>query len=145
MHVLVATEDSQLLGGVTYELYPQSRCGFVTYLVVAPGARANGLGRRLFETAAAELYAAGARAVFAEVNDPRVHGDPARPRLARFERWGARVLDVPYVQPSLGEGLPRDEGLCLIVLPPVPEVTSELVASFVRELYQLTEGALPPE
>lgn len=145
MHVLVATQGDQLLGGVTYELYPRSRCGFVTYLVVAPQGRAHGLGRTLFDTASAELYAAGARAVFAEVNDPRVHGDAARPRLARFERWGARVLDVPYVQPSLGEGLPRDEGLCLIVLPPVPEVTRELVASFVRELYELTEGALPTE
>ncbi len=145
MHVLVATEGDQLLGGVTYELYPRSQCGFVTYLVVAPDARAHGLGRQLFETAAAQLYAAGARAVLAEVNDPRVHGEAARPRLARFERWGARVLDVPYVQPSLGEGLPRDEGLCLIVLPPVPEIPTAVVESFIRELYELTEGALPTE
>ena len=139
----LAVEDDAIVGGITYELYPHSRCGLVTYMVVAPDARARGLGRQLFEAAAAALYDAGARAVFGEVNDPGVHGDAARARLDRFVRWGAQVLDVRYVQPSLGEGLARDEGLCLIVLPPVPGLTDEVVHDFVAELYLATEGGKP--
>jgi GNAT superfamily N-acetyltransferase len=143
MHVRLALEGDDVRAGITYELYPRSQCGLVTYMVVAPEVRAQGLGRSLFEGAAAALYGAGARAVFGEVNDPRVHGDVARPRLERFVRWGARVLDVAYVQPSLGPGLARDTGLVLIVLPPAPPVGEDVVRAFVEELYEATEGGKP--
>lgn len=148
MFVRLALAADAIVGGVTYELYPRSRCGLVTYVVVAPDARAGGLGRMLFDGASAALYAAGARAVLAEVNDPRAHGEAARPRLERFVRWGARVAAVPYVQPALGAGLERDRGLCLLVLPPVPEVAGETVRAFIAELYAATEGAredAPPD
>lgn len=128
-----------ILGGITYELYPQSRCGLVTYMVVAPHVRERGLGRALLDGAAQQLYALGARAVFGEVNDPRVHGEAARPRLERFLRWGASVVEVPYVQPSLGAGLARDAGLRLILLPPLRAIDDEIVHAFMRELYLATE------
>jgi hypothetical protein len=102
-------------------------------MVVAPHARGRGLGRQLFEHAANELYARGARAVFGEVNRD------APERIARFVRWGARVLDYAYVQPALGPGLTRDAGLCLIVLPPAPPVDDRVVRAFVDELYRVTE------
>lgn len=141
MAVRVALDDAEnIVGGIASELYPNSRCGLVTYMVVAPHARERGLGRRLLDEAARSLYDADAVAVLGEVNDPRVHGESARPRLERFLRWGARQLDVAYVQPSLGEGLPRDHGLCLIVFPPVPNVTSEQISGFIDELYRATEG-----
>lgn len=141
MQVHLALIDQGIVGGITYELYPRSQCGLVTYMVVAPDARARGLGRRLLGDATRALYAGGARAVFGEVNDPRMHGEAARPRLDRFLRWGAQRVDVPYVQPSLGDGLPRDHGLCLIVLPPVPAVVeAATVHAFIDELYVATEG-----
>jgi GNAT superfamily N-acetyltransferase len=121
-------DGDDIIAGITYELYPQSRCGLVTYMVVAPHARGRGLGRQLFEHAANELYARGARAVFGEVNRD------APERIARFVRWGARVLDYAYVQPALGPGLTRDAGLCLIVLPPAPPVDDRVVRAFVDEL-----------
>jgi GNAT superfamily N-acetyltransferase len=142
-HGLLALDGGSIAGGVTYELYPASRCGFVTYLVVAPAWRQQGLGRRLFESAAKALYEAGALVALGEANDPRIHGDSARPRLARFERWGARVLDVRYVQPSLGEGLARDRGLCLIAHPPVPRIAGATVRAFIEEIYSVTEGGAP--
>jgi hypothetical protein len=136
---LVVDDDGDVAAGITYELYPRSRCGLVTYMVVASRARERGLGRRLLDGAARQLYDLGAHAVLGEVNDPRVHGDAARPRLERFLRWGAARVDVPYVQPSLGAGLERDAGLCLIVLPPVPAVDDAVIRAFIDELYAATE------
>lgn len=112
-------------------------------MVVAPAVRERGLGRRLLDEAVRALYRDGACAVFGEVNDPRVHGDAAWPRLLRFERWGARVVDVRYVQPALGDGLVRDGGLRLIALPgemPLPEsIPGDVVRGFIRELHEVTE------
>lgn len=142
MRVRLALDGDDLLGGIAFEHYPRSSVGLVTYMVVAPGARERGLGRRLLDGAARDLYGDGARLVVGEVNDPRVHGESARPRLERFLRWGAQRIDVDYVQPSLGTGLARDEGLCLIALPPVPPVISMSdVHAFIVELYEVTEGA----
>ena len=126
-------EGDDIIAGITYEAYPKSRCGLVTYMVVSPHARGRGLGRQLFEYAANDLYARAARAVFGEVNRN------APERIVRFERWGARVLDYAYVQPALGPGLTRDAGLCLIVLPPAPSVDDSVVRTFVDELYSVTE------
>lgn len=147
MHVRVVLDGDDIAAGSTYELYPQSRCGFRTYMVVAPHAQRRGLGRRLFTEATTSLYARGASIVLSEVDDPRVHGDAARPRLARFERWGARVLDVTYVQPSLGAGLPRDRSLCLLAAPRpdghVPALSATTLRAWLRELYAVTEGGEP--
>jgi GNAT superfamily N-acetyltransferase len=122
-------ERDEILGGITYELYPKSQAGLVTYMVVAPAARNRGLGRQLFEGAARALYDQGARAVFGEVNRD------APERLARFVRWGARPVDVEYVQPALGPGLQPDHGLQLIVLPPIPEQVDP--TAFVAELHEV--------
>lgn len=134
--VRLAIEGEEVVGGIHVELYPRSQVGLVTYMVVAPAARERGLGRALLEGAVRDLYARGARVVLGEVNDPRVHGEAAAPRLERFLRWGARRIDVPYVQPALGEGLARDEGLCLIALPPVlREISHEDVRAFIDEIH----------
>jgi GNAT superfamily N-acetyltransferase len=142
MHVRLVVEDGAILGGITYELYPASGCGLVTYMVVVPQARGRGLGRRLLLDAADELNRRGARAVFGEVNDPRLDG--AWQRLQRFQRWGCRVVDARYVQPALGPGLARDRGLVLITLPPVHDaIDGELVRAFVAELHAVTERCEP--
>ncbi|MDX2091585.1 MAG: GNAT family N-acetyltransferase [Kofleriaceae bacterium] len=143
--VRVALDASgRVIGGIAFEHYPASGCGLLTYLVVAPPARALGIGRALLEDAVHALHGAGASLVLGEVNDPRVHGPSAWPRLARFQRWGARVLGVRYVQPALGEGLARDRGLLLIAFPPLPSRISGMqVRAFVEELYGVTEGGAP--
>jgi GNAT superfamily N-acetyltransferase len=122
-------DGDEIIAGITYEAYPKSRCGLVTYMVVAPNARERGLGRKLFTYAANDLYARGARAVFGEVNRD------APERIARFVRWGAKMLDYAYVQPALGDGLDEDHGLCLMVLPPIPDHIDP--APFVAELREV--------
>ena len=154
--VRLALDGERIAGGITYELYPASRCGFATYGVVASDQRRRGLGQQLLEAAVAELYAAGARVVFGEVDDPRrrraPHEEPAEAawvRLERYQRWGWRVVGPParYVQPSLGPGLSRDRDLVLVVrpaaAPPPAELDGAIVRAFVEELYAVTEGGPP--
>ncbi len=144
----------EIMGGIAFERYPRSGCGLVTYMVIAPVARRRGLGRRLQRAAAATLFAAGAPAVFGEVNDPRRAGegvdeplDVMWRRLERNQAWGARVVAVRYVQPALAPGLARDGGLCLIALAdatPLPAtMAGTVVRNFIDELYAITEGAAP--
>lgn len=143
LRVRLAIDDGEIVGGICFERYPRSGVGLVTYLVVAPAARGRGLGEQLLRDAVTAL---AAPLVLGEVNDPRVHG-AGEERLARFERWGARVLDVRYIQPALGPGLVRDRGLVLIAFAPLPDaVDGALVRAFVEELYAATEGgAIDPE
>ena len=142
--IVVACDGDAIAGGIAYELYPASRCGLVTYMVVAPAYRRGGLGKRLQGDAVAELRARGAGAVFGEIDDPRTRGEHARLRLARNQRWGARVVDTRYIQPALGPGLARDRDLILIALAPDGEtLPGATVDAFIRELYACTEGGPP--
>jgi len=132
-------------GGVVFERYPRSRCGFVTYLVVSPASRRGGLGTELLRHACAALRARGVALIVAEVHDPDQADDRevARRRVAFFEARHARVLDVAYVQPDLGAGLGRDHALRLLALfdgAPPPFVDGEVVRAFVAELYDAVEG-----
>jgi len=151
-HLRVAFDGDELVGGVAYEMYPRSRCGFVTYMVVAPAMRGRGLGEQLQRDAARALYADGARAVFSEHNDPRVphayeSADVAWQRIRRSARWGNRIVDVRYIQPALGPGLERDRGLCLMIKPgeaPLPAaIPGEVVRDFIAELFDVTERTEP--
>ena len=151
LNIRLAIDGDAIAGGIAYELYPRSRCGLITYMVIAPAARRIGLGKRLQGEAAAALFADGADAVFGEINDPRtttIEGaEAAWARLERNQRWGARVLDVRYIQPALGPGLVRDRELVLIALagatPLPPEMPGVIVRDFVDELYAVTEAGPP--
>lgn len=134
---ILVRED--LSGGVVLERYRASNVGFLTYLVVAPHARNRGLGRALLDEAIALL---GTDLVVGEIHDPAKGGDPAR--LARFLRWGARVLDLPYVQPDLGAGLGRDHDLLLVTFSPGP-IDGVRIQAFLTELFAITEGRDPDD
>ena len=127
-------------------------CGLVTYVVVAKQARGGGLGKDLRSGAARTLYADGARAVFGEVNDPRKPhsyetADTSWKRLERYMRWGSRVLDMKYMQPSLGPGLDRDRGLVLVRhagdAPPLTSMPGAIARDFIAEFYEITEEGRP--
>jgi GNAT superfamily N-acetyltransferase len=155
--IWLAVEADEILGGISFERYPISGCGLITYMVVAPTARRRGLGRRLQADAIAMMLSAGAPAVFGEVNDPRLPGtglldEPIADtweRLLRNQAWGARVVETRYIQPALGPGLERDRGLCLIShagAEPLPEtMPGAIVRGFVGELYDKTEGVRDDE
>ena len=131
--VRLALDDTGITGGICFERYPATGCGLLTYMVVAPHARGQGLGKALIDDALGVL--ADAPAVYGEVNDPatqtREPVDVAQRRLAMFERWGARVVELRYVQPALAPGLVPDETLRLIAWRDTDPV---LAARFVDEL-----------
>lgn len=133
--------DARIAGGIVGERYPASACAIVTYMVVAPHARRAGLGRALLHDACAAFVAGGARAVVGEVSTADTA--EARDRLARFLRWGARVVDHPYVQPDLGHG--RDRALCLVVFEPrdTSALEGATLRAFLREFYAVTERVDP--
>jgi len=137
-YALTIDIDPDLRGGIAYELYPRSRVGLVTYLVVAPHAREQGLGRAWLARAVMRLRDAGALAVLGEVHASE------RGRIARFQRWGAKVVDARYVQPALGPGLARDRGLALMAFDEQRgELPGAVVRAFIDELYAATEGGPP--
>ncbi len=135
--VRLLREGGETIAGIVHERYPRSRCGLMTYLVVAPSHRERGLGRVLIGEAIASLME-DCEIVLGEVSDPRA--------FAMFTRWGARVLDVPYVQPCLGPGLSRDRSLRLLAFPPAPPVVpGALLRRFVDEFFTITESATPED
>lgn len=145
----LALDGDRLAGGICIEHYPRSGCGLLTYIVVAPEQRGKGIGKRLQTAAVEALYARGARLVFGELNDPRVTTlEPASvawDRVRRNQRWGARVVQTRYVQPSLGDG--RDRQLLLIALAgktPLPQaIDGAVLRAFLDEFYDVTEGGPP--
>lgn len=145
----LALDGDRVVGGICLERYPRSGCGLLTYLVVAADHRGQGLGKRLQTAAVEGLYARGAPLVFGELNDPRETTlEPASvawDRVRRNQRWGARVVETRYVQPSLGSG--RDRQLLLIALAghtALPAaIDGALVRAFLDEFYDATEGGPP--
>jgi GNAT superfamily N-acetyltransferase len=141
---LVLLREGEPAGVVLTEDYLDGRVLLLCYLVVAEDLRSSGSGRRLLEEAL-RTRRPGAL-VLAEVDDPRCvpagpHGDPVR-RLLFYERFGARLLPLPYVQPSLRPGSPRVDGLLLITLLAGGDaVDGQLVAAFLDEYYEACEGA----
>ncbi len=147
---LADPDQARIDGGIVGERYPRSRCAILTYMVVAPHARRGGLGRTLLDDAR-EALRGRTRAVFGEVSDPALarsedEATTARARLDRFLRWGARVIEQPYVQPCLGPGLARDRALRLIAFfdePAPASLPGDVLRDFLREFYAVTERLEP--
>jgi GNAT superfamily N-acetyltransferase len=133
------------VAGMVTEDYLDGRVVLLGYLVVAATARNAGLGARLLAEVV-EAPAGGAPPlVLAEIDDPRFHpsndmGDPVA-RVRFYDRAGARLLPLPYAQPSLRPGSPRVDNLLLIALGTTePWVDGPTVAAFLTEYYEGCEG-----
>jgi len=147
----VALRGGSPIGGIVGEVHADERLLLVSYLAVLPDLRGGGVGQALVKHALPRWKAARGIDVFvAEVHDPRVWqdvaGDDPERRLRFFDRVGARVLDVPFVQPALGPGGDRVPGFLLLALDvgSAVELPSELIAGFVRRYYRVAEGAREP-
>jgi GNAT superfamily N-acetyltransferase len=151
--------DDAVLGGVVGELYLKESVLLVAYLAVRPDLRGFGIGTALMEHVAPIWYARPAvRLAVAEVHDPRgwsqVPGDDPARRLRLYERLGARLLAVPFVQPTVGAGRARVPGFLLVAFYVDPKievavdggaaVRSDIVGAFVRQYFETAESIRAP-
>jgi GNAT superfamily N-acetyltransferase len=148
-----------VLGGVVGEVYVNESVLLLAYLAVRPDLRGCGIGTALMERVALLWYARPAvRLALAEVHDPRawsqVAGDDPARRLRLYERLGARLLAVPFVQPTVGTGRARVPGFLLVAfhvdstievkLDGGAAVRSDIVGAFVRQYFETAESARAP-
>jgi GNAT superfamily N-acetyltransferase len=154
----VAVEGDAALGGLIGELYRRSGVLLIAYLAVSPDHRGRGIGSRLLAEAAAGWYhELDVALALGEVHDPRhyaaIEGPGALARLRLYGRLGARLLDMPFVQPALSPERRRVPQMLLLafhvapsslaagVEPPSLEPTR--VRTFIRDYYTAAEGGVP--
>jgi GNAT superfamily N-acetyltransferase len=135
------------VAGILAEVYPASGVLLVAYLAVHTSQRGVGVGTALFrETVPGWQASLRPALILAEIDDPRFHqadtgrGDPvARARF--YARTGARMLAMPYVQPSLRDGSPRVRDMLLISYGTLGgSVPAEVVISFLNDYYSICES-----
>lgn len=119
-------EDAQgvneiVAAGVTKEL-PGSGAVLLSHHATRPDRRGAGHGSQLYRTLLSAIVdELDPSLVLGEVAHPDhhaadpAHGDPLA-RLRFYGRFGARIIDVPYFQASLGPGLQPVYGLLLLAL-----------------------------
>jgi len=161
------TDSPRVAGGQGVEYYPRSRCGLLTYLVLAPEFRGKGLSRPLVKAGLEAIdslagnfnHQSRPRAYFSETNDPRNPNslndsqDP-RQRVMMLDKLGFYLVDFPYVQPRLKNRGERYYGLKLMIhlqtwgitdYPSAPrhlELESWILDEYLKEFYLVTEGEI---
>jgi GNAT superfamily N-acetyltransferase len=149
--------DGVVLGGAVAEVYADEHVLLLSYLSVRAELRGRGIGTMLMEHVAPRWYGHPAvRLAVAEVHDPRrwrsEEHDTSLSRLRLFERLGARLLAVPFVQPALGSGRERVPGFLLLSFHADPSIQSDdgravradIVGRFVRRYFEAAEGIRAP-
>ncbi|HYI62897.1 MAG TPA: hypothetical protein VEW93_13970 [Acidimicrobiales bacterium] len=116
-------EDGIVLGASAEERGGPGEVGLLSYLASRPGSRSRGVGGELLDHLVADWARGPAALVVGEVHDPRLwpEADDERPaaRLRFYARHGARLLDLPWVQPALTPGRAPVPGMLLITLHPL--------------------------
>jgi GNAT superfamily N-acetyltransferase len=154
--LVARTGQDAVAGGAYCDWFAGSRVLLLSYLAVLPDYRDLGIGALLLGAVRGE-WAADLRPllIVAEVEDPRFYhdaafGDPSR-RARFYERAGARVLSLPYLQPALNPDTSRVPHLMLMVLggsvapPGAHQVDGQLIESFLTEYYAEAEGQVSPD
>ena len=136
-HLVVATQDGQAAGGISFYFYGSRRnaLGMGSYLAVRNDFRTEGLGTKLIHLRD-QILARDAlelncqlKGLIIQVSDPEFMGteEIERDVMNPFERerfWkrrGYRKIDFDFVQPPIRKGEPPVEYLSLYMFPYCPE------------------------
>lgn len=89
-NVMVATEDSRIVGWVGLRLHADDNMGEIYILAVDPDAQRKGVARALIDAAFERMRSAGMKIVMVETGDDPGHA-PSRATYESlgFERWSA--------------------------------------------------------
>lgn len=142
--------------------YPSGDAGLMAYVAIDPKYRSEGLGHVMVEARKQALLAAAQRhgkklgGVFLECNDPAKvkpeddSFDPAT-RIKIFEKWGAEIIPIDYVQPPLSVEDAKSDYMKLLAYPhpttgkyPTPEE----IHGFIYGIYKACakySGILPEQ
>lgn len=132
--------------------YADQDAGLLAYNAVSPNAQGQGLGRTMVDARKMALvdFARAKNkplgAVVIECNDPakvKPEDDVMDPavRIRMFEKWGARVVPIDYVQPPLEPGGDKCDTLKLLAYPhpvtgqyPTPAELKAYITGIYKEL-----------
>ena len=162
LNILVAfdardTQRQTLLGGIVFEYYHPSNCALITYLVINPTVRGQGLAIYLTIQAFTLMRRIAKQyghkvpyVIFCEVNDPNLISDAEDAyspltRIRAFQNAGVRAVDnFQYIQPSLdsSQDKARDMLLAAVVGPMTerdgdgnPFIQVGQLKQFLRDFY----------
>jgi len=153
--VLAQDQADTILGGIVGEYFPISRALLLTYLVVRPTNRNQGIGEKLLgEVVPTWIDRWQPLLGVGEVEDPRCFpgaGNSAIARLRLYRRFPqVRIGLSTYIQPRLrpdGVRVPHMLLLVFYVDPSIvlkaeanPTVDGHAVRRFLEEYYTVTEG-----
>lgn len=145
----IVVDDGAPLAAAVSSYEAVTRIGLLEYMATRPERRGGGRGTALLEHQATHWATWPVDVVLAEVRDPRAgsHDGDDRPdaRLRFYERFGARLVMVPWVQPALRAGLARVQHELLLSLHPdgLPSVDGAALALWAAGYFELSEGAVP--
>lgn len=114
VEALVAVDaDGVWAGTAVAEHFPAADVVLLTWLATSGATRSRGVGGALLAAGLRRwqerwqpAHVLGEVEAASAVPESSEHGDPAA-RLRFYARHGARLLDIPYVQPPIGPGFPR--------------------------------------
>lgn len=162
VHVTVAvTQDhngkDMVIAGMMYEHYRSSHVGFMTYLLVEPQWRKQGLSKALLSRAINELSKIEASSgnylsFIGDSENPDMINDsqstmPTRDRYLVMQRLGGIPIDIKYVQPCLIGGSGFCHHLILWSFDVEPfgnKISKETLVDFLSEEYK-SLGIANPE
>lgn len=147
---VVTDAAGQVVAGMLTDVYPRSGVLLVGYIAARADHRGHGLGSELIRHCLRRWRTeTSSSLILLEIDDPRFHeaderyGDPSA-RVRFYDRFGAVVLPLRYVQPALYADSNRVAGMLLIALadPSDGFVDTATVTTFLEEYYTACEGAV---
>lgn len=148
--VVVGLDDKgMVIGAAVYQRFGDRRIALLAYLAARPDYRGVGIGAELLTALERRWATQPIDVVLGEVEDPRVYpetaGNRTEARLRFYERHGAELLGVPWIQPGL-DGGERVGGFLLLAVwtrTSSDAMSGRELADWADAYYASEEGAVP--
>jgi hypothetical protein len=148
--ILMTREAEEISGGIIADYYPNSGVFHLIYIAIKKNKRGKGIARKLIKSllpeAISQIQLSAdfiAKAIIFESNIPWKTGidsiDP-KSRLQIFDKLGARLIPITYVQPALSSNRNKVENLFLLCFPltensSFTEINAAVINDFLKEFY----------